>query len=164
MEPTSVTRTRFALPTALLAAIAFSLLLLPPRALAALGEDQASVEVDRRQFRSAKLSTRASASYTTHEFYSEHGTAVREYVSADGKIFGVAWEGPHIPELPQILGSYYDEFERGAAEVRRQRMRGPLVIAAPGLVVESGGHMRAFRGKAYIPAMLPAGVGAGEIR
>jgi hypothetical protein len=30
--------------------------------------------------------------------------------------------------------------------------------------VQSGGHMRAFRGRAYLPQLLPAGVSGDEIK
>ena len=80
------------------------------------------------------------------------------------KVFGVAWDGPQIPDLRQILGNYYDQFERSAAQRRLVHQRGPLAIEEPGLVVYSGGHMRAYTGKAYVPAELPQGVRPEEIR
>lgn len=164
MDPSSVL-SKTAVRTVLLSTLLlFSVSVVPLRALAALGEDRSSVESDRRQFRSAKLTARDAGGYTTHEFYSEHGTTVREFVSPEGKVFGVAWEGPHIPDLRQLLGSHYQEFENGAAQARSQQMRGPIMLAVPGLVVESGGHMRAYSGRAYIPALLPAGVSVEAIR
>jgi hypothetical protein len=79
-------------------------------------------------------------------------------------VFGVAWQGQRIPDLRQLLGAYYDQYERAAAAARIARHRGPLVIQEPGLVVQSGGHMRAYSGWAYAPDLLPAGVRAEEIR
>ena len=38
------------------------------------------------------------------------------------------------------------------------------MVRQPGLVVHSGGHMRAFVGHAYVPQLVPAGVATGEIR
>jgi hypothetical protein len=38
------------------------------------------------------------------------------------------------------------------------------VIEQPGLVFYSGGHMRAFFGKAYVPETLPKGVTADAIK
>ena len=42
--------------------------------------------------------------------------------------------------------------------------RGPLLIQEPGLVVQSGGHMRAYFGRAYIPDQVPQGVNIEEIK
>jgi hypothetical protein len=89
---------------------------------------------------------------------------VREYVSPAGKVFGVAWQGPRIPDLRQLLGAYYAQYESAASAARSVRHRGPLLIQEPGLVVQSGGHMRAYNGLAYVPDLLPAGVRAEEIR
>ena len=37
-------------------------------------------------------------------------------------------------------------------------------ITQPGLVIQSGGRMRAFRGRAYVPQLLPPGVTPDDIR
>ena len=49
----------------------------------------------------------SSDTYTVHEMRASTGTTVREYVSASGKVFGVAWEGPTLPDLRQVLGVYF---------------------------------------------------------
>ncbi len=38
------------------------------------------------------------------------------------------------------------------------------MVELPGLVVQSGGHMRSFAGRAYIPEALPQGVSVEAIR
>jgi hypothetical protein len=38
-----------------------------------------------------------------------------------------------------------------------------LRVALPGLIVESGGHLRAYAGRAYLPALVPAGVPAADL-
>jgi hypothetical protein len=91
----------------------------------------------------------------------ESGTLVREFVSPQGKVFGVAWQGPVKPDLQQVLGSYYDEFMKNAPQ---RRAHGPVTIEAPGLVVQFGGHMRALTGRAYVPEMVPDGVRPEEIK
>lgn len=129
-------------------------------AQAALGEPVASVETDRLQA-GATLRVLPSAAYTVHELQSPSGTVVREYVSPAGIVFGVAWQGPSMPDLRQVLGTYFDRYVQAAA---KRTARGPVAVEQPGLVVQSSGHMRAFLGKAYIPEALPAGVGADAIR
>jgi hypothetical protein len=151
---------RAAVPAAVLMAAIF----VSFRASAALGGDLTSVDADQKQIQAIKRTARVSGSYTAHELRTGYGMAIRQYVSPAGKVFGVAWDGLQIPDLRQILGNYYDQFERAAAQRRLVHQRGPLVIEEPGLVVYSGGHMRAYTGKAYSPDELPQGVRPEEIR
>jgi hypothetical protein len=84
---------------------------------------------------------------------------LREYVSASGNVFGVAWQGRSHPDLRQVLGAYYDQYVQAVQAQRAQRHgHGPLLIQQPGLVVQMGGHMRSLTGSAYLPQSLPAGV------
>jgi hypothetical protein len=133
-------------------------------AVAELGGDETSVAADELQIQGAKRTLRRAENYAMHQFEGQSGTVVREYVSPAGKVFGVAWQGPRIPDLRQLLGAYYAQYESAASAVRSVRHRGPLLIQEPGLVVESDGHMRAYNGRAYVPDLLPAGVRAEEIR
>jgi hypothetical protein len=144
--------------------IAVLMLALPLPALAALGGDVTSVQDDQAHMKGS-LKTTEATTYTIHEINGASGTIVREYVSRAGDVFAVAWQGPFLPDMKQILGSYFQAFS-SAAQARRtaRRARGPLNIQQPGLVVESGGHMRAFSGRAYDPAKLPQGVSANDIR
>jgi hypothetical protein len=138
-------------------------LLLPLHAAAALGGDVTSVESDQKQMKAQRV-VRASANYSVHELQADSSATVREYVSPVGKVFGVAWQGQAIPDLRQLLGEYYNQFDQAAAVQRKLRRRGPLVINESGLVVVSSGHMRAYSGKAYVSGLLPGGVQAEEIR
>jgi hypothetical protein len=140
------------------------LLVLPIPALASLGGDVASVHQDLAQMKGS-LKTTESTNYTLHEIKSTAGTVVREYVSPAGEVFGVAWQGSAMPNLQQILGSYFQTFSDAAqAQRTARRGRGPLYIQQTGLVVESTGHMRSFSGRAYDPGKLPQGVSANDIR
>jgi len=38
------------------------------------------------------------------------------------------------------------------------------MIQEPGLVVQTGGHMRAYFGRAYVPELVPQGVTIEEIQ
>jgi hypothetical protein len=133
-------------------------------ATATLGGDVTTVQADRVQMKGALLRITSTQTFTVHEMRSPDGTTVREYVSPTGKVFGVAWEGPSTPDLQQLLGSYYDEYQRVARTARaRRRGRGPLFIQENGLVVQRSGHQRSFVGRAYDPQLLPNGVGAEAI-
>jgi hypothetical protein len=101
-------------------------------------------------------------SYTVQQTQLPTGVLVREYMAATGKVFAVAWEGPVLPDLQQVLGGYFPQYLEEARSGKAGR--GALIINRPELVVLSGGHMRAFFGKAYVPQLLPAGVSAGDIQ
>lgn len=145
---------------ALLGGVALSAALAAGPVGAALGGSEATVETDRLQI-SGKLRVLPSGAYTVHELQTPSGTVVREYVSPDGIVFGVAWQGPVMPDLRQVLGTYFDRYVQAAT---KRSARGPVAIEQPGLVVQSSGHMRAFTGRAYIPEALPQGVDATAVR
>jgi hypothetical protein len=151
----------------LLAGILFSSLFLPLRASAALGGDVTSVEADQQQM-NAKRAVQASGNYSVHEITTAYGAVVREYVSPNGKVFGVAWRGPFLPNFQQILGSYYGKYALAAQQIRtaqpRRSRNAPLMVEQPDLIMHSGGHTRAYVGHAYVPGMIPQGVDAQEIR
>jgi len=133
-------------------------------ALAALGGDVTSVHEDQAQMKGTLKTTQASA-FTVHEIKAPEGTTVREYVSPEGTVFGVAWQGRAMPNLQQILGSYFQKFSEAAQSQRTARRgRGPVYIQQPGLVLESTGRMRAYSGRAFDPEKLPQGVSVDDIR
>jgi len=107
----------------------------------------------------------SNASYTVTQTTLSSGTIVREYVSAAGAVFGIAWKGPIMPNLPVLLGTYFTQFDSARVALRAEHPgRGPLSLTLPDLVVHSGGHMGAFSGQAYLPQSLPAGVTADDIQ
>jgi len=114
----------------------------------------------------AASSASASASYTVRETTLGNGTVVREYLSADGTVFGIAWSGPQMPDLNEMLGSYFPQYVAGvkAARAARGGARGPVAVDQSTLVVQSGGHMGAFSGRAWLPPALPAGVSGSDIQ
>jgi hypothetical protein len=137
------------------------LLVLSGPAMAELGGSEASIAADQAHMKATRHIVSAPR-YTVHEIQTASGTLIREYVSAQGQVFAVAWQGPLMPDLQQILGSYFADY--GAAAKNKRARRGPLLIQQPGLVVQSGGHMRAFFGRAYIPQLLPPDVSVDEIQ
>jgi hypothetical protein len=97
------------------------------------------------------------AAYTVHEITAAGGSVVREYISPQGKVFAVSWHGPVLPDFQQLLGDYYADFRQGV-QSRERRIRGPVVVEKPGVVIQSAGHMRNFMGRAYLTNQLPQGV------
>ena len=127
--------------------------------LAALGDTLESVASDQRKFQ-ARMKVSQLNAYSVHEMTTENGISINEYVSATGKVFAVSWKGPVIPDLTQLLGSYFPEFQTGVrAKTGKARQRRSAVVRNPDLVVESSGRMRDFSGRAYINSLLPGGVG-----
>lgn len=133
----------------------------PCTATAVLGETVESAQIDRAQMKATPRVV-SGDKYTLHEIQAPSGMVVREYASPSGKVFAVAWEGPRLPDLRQVLGAYFEPYVEGAKAMRGGH--GPVTIQAPELVVYSGGHMRAFFGTAYLPQMLPHGVTPKDIQ
>jgi Protein of unknown function (DUF2844) len=129
--------------------------------LAALGDTLASVESDQKHFQ-ARLKSTSAQNYTIHELSRDDGLVINEYVSRDGKVFGVSWNGPVLPDLSQLLGSYVKEF-RDQARVQPGRRRA-VVVRSGDLTVESGKRLRDFRGRAYVNSLLPSGVSQAAVQ
>ena len=128
-------------------------------AWAVLGEYESSVTLDQQHLRGQHQAITRQG-YTVHQITSGDRTVVKEYVSPAGLVFGISWQGPTLPNLEQLMGSYYAQVQQAAQS--RTRRRGPLVVRTDKLVVESGGHMRFFHGRAYVPSLLPKNV-SGEV-
>ena len=153
--------TKLVLQAAILSA---AMLMFALPSFAGLGEDVSSVQAD-QAYMQGKLQVTLAQAYTVHEIQAPTGIVVREYVLTSGKVFAVAWQGPWPPDMRQILGNYFGQYQQAAQmQVNSHPGRRPLVIEQPGLVVQSGGHMRSFAGRAYIPEMLPQGVSPEAIR
>lgn len=96
-----------------------------------------------------------SGPYTVLSQRTDSGTEVREYAGAGGVVFAVTWSGPFMPDLRSLLGPHFAAFEQHAASVGRASA---VSLQGPDLVLQSGGRMGAFRGRAWLPRQLPAGV------
>lgn len=139
-------------------------LAIPGQMFGALGENVASVQADQVQMQ-ANLRTIAASGHVVHELRAPTGMVVREYVSPSGSVFGVAWEGPWLPDMQQLLGSHFAEYQRALQAQSGGRMgRRPVHVEIPGLVVHLEGHPRSYSGHAVVPEMLPQGVKAEDIR
>jgi len=129
---------------------------------AVLGEYESSVSLDQQYVRGEDRVTTGQG-YKLHQITSPNGAVVSEYVSPQGKVFGVSWRAPFIPNLQQLLGSYITQVQQAAQAQTRPR-GGPLVVRTNDFVFVSGGHMRSFHGFAYVPSLLPQNVPAEVVR
>jgi hypothetical protein len=95
------------------------------------------------------------------------GTTINVYVNAaNNAIFAYSWQGPVMPHLQTLLGRYYESYRSGVAAVpagQRGLLRSSH-IERPDVVVGTGGQMRSYVGRAWLPTALPAGVREGDVR
>jgi hypothetical protein len=134
---------------------------LPQPARAALGGSADSIESDRVSMKGLTRPAPAG-SVQKQELQLPSGTVVTEYLTGNGQVYAVSWHGPMLPNLRQILGNYYANYQAAA---RQPLVRHRLVhVASPDLVIESSGKMRAFTGRAWVPGLLPSGVSAADIQ
>ena len=129
-------------------------------AFATLGETESSVATE-PQLAKASIKETMRGSYRVHEIQQPSGTVIREYAGLDGKVFAVTWHGPFPINLRQTLGSYFDQYV--AAVPGGHQDRNHVQVRQSNLVVQVGGHMRAYSGRAYLPQALPSGVVAGDL-
>jgi hypothetical protein len=147
-----------------LIAISFLMFTLSFPAFAVLGGDESSVAADMAQMK-ATVRVTPGATFAVHEVKASSGPVVREYVSPAGRVFGVAWQGSSIPDMQQLLGTYFQQYSTASQAAKAGHPgRRPLNIQLPGLVVQTSGHMRSLYGRAYDPSLLPQGVSADAVR
>ncbi|WP_429301078.1 DUF2844 domain-containing protein [Paraburkholderia sp. GAS199] len=133
---------------------------LPFAAHATLGQNVSTIDGDQSRMRAVARFAMTQSAYSVHEMTMPSGTLVREYVAPNGIVFGVAWEGPTLPDLKSMLGVSFDQYV-SATQTRRGT---PLAVSSDGLVIYSGGHLRSFAGHAYLPPAVPAGVDVSVIQ
>jgi hypothetical protein len=123
-------------------------------AWAVLGQSRESVRLDAQNLKGTQTTTEMSG-YSIEEINRNDGVVLREFVSPEGKVFGITWKGPTLPNLSNLLGPYFPAYQQANQSTHR---RGPRSIHSGALVVETGGHMRAFHVRAYLSDHLPSGV------
>ena len=130
-------------------------------ALAVLGGAPTAVQADGVHSK-ASLRVTDGAGFTVHELQLPSGTTVHEYVSPDNQVFALTWQGPFMPNLQELLGSYFVHYANVAG--RAHAGRRPVDVQKPEVVMHAGGHQRAFQGHAYLPGRFPPGVTLDDIR
>ena len=128
-----------------------------------LGGELTSIEADRAHM-NATIKVTKTDNYDIHQIEARDGTVIDEYVSPAGTVFAVAWHGPFVPDMQQILGSYFGQYSTALQSQEKHYGHHPLNIQQSGLVVQTGGHMRAYFGRAYVPVLLPQGVKPDQIQ
>ncbi|WP_144140026.1 DUF2844 domain-containing protein [Paraburkholderia sp. BCC1884] len=117
----------------------------------------------------ARYSAGASAAapaYTISQTTLPSGTVVDEYLTAGNTVFALTWQGPTMPPLKTLLDTYFPTYVQALTDAHASEGGGysSAVVHQSGLVVEIGGHMGAFAGRAYLPQALPQGMSAADIK
>ena len=141
--------------------VTVALVLAAAPAFAALGGDASSIDADRVHVQGALVGIQRLDTHAVHEIQSATGTTIREYLAPNGTVFAVSWNGPFMPDLRQVLGTYFDAYQRLA---RARRGHGPLNLTDGDFVVQVAGHMRSFSGRAYVGRLTPSGVQPAQLR
>ena len=129
-------------------------------AQAHLGGTQASIQADGLAWQAPAVAAAASgARFTVFTHTTPEGVKVRQFLSATGLVFAVAWDGPVLPDMERLLGDQFPLYQNALLQRKRS-----VRVDMPALSLESGGMMRAFVGRAYLPGQLPAGVNAVELQ
>jgi len=131
---------------------------LPMFAQAELGGNLASIMQEQKTFGST-LTTSPQSNYTIYIQNISPDLVVKEYVSNSGNIFGVAWKGSTLPNFQVLLGSYYSNY----LSAQQQNPRS-VFSQDNNLVIESGGVMGGYIGRAYLPKQLPTGLAPSAIQ
>ncbi|WMY09366.1 DUF2844 domain-containing protein [Paraburkholderia phenoliruptrix] len=90
-------------------------------------------------------------------------TTINEYGTSSGEIVAYTWQGPTMPDLATLLGKYAGSYRAGAAAAADGNLHASRVVR-PDVIVESGGPMRGYAGRAWLPGALPPGVTADDLR
>ena len=131
---------------------------LPMFAQAELGGNLASIMQEQKTFVST-LTTSPQSNYTIYIQNISPDLVIKEYVSNSGNIFGVAWKGSTLPNFQILLGSYYSNY----LSAQQQNPRS-VFSQDNNLVIESGGVMGGYIGRAYLPKQLPTGLAPSAIQ
>ena len=133
-------------------------LCLAGNAWAKLGGDLASVQSDQQAWSAAATQTSlAGATLVTQTL--PNGLTVRQFLDPAGLVFAVAWEGPVLPDFARLLGPHFTAYTNALPKQRRG-----VNLHDGTIVIESGGMMRSYAGRAYLPVRLPLGWSVNDIR
>jgi Protein of unknown function (DUF2844) len=132
-------------------------------ACAGLGDDAAGVAADAKTLQGG-LHIQSLPLFDIHDISTDSGLHVREYLDRNGIVFAVSWDGPVQPDLQRLLQASFAEYNQARAALTQPGLRRSLRMVSPDLVVETGGHLRAYSGRAYLPKRVPAGATAADLR
>ena len=100
-----------------------------------------------------EMLSKAEVSQFKVKVINEKGYELREYINQDSRIFAVSWVGRSHPDLSQLLGQHYSEYQ--VAAQLKIKGRYPQPIKTSKMILHTYGHMGSVRGFAYEDRELP---------
>jgi hypothetical protein len=91
-------------------------------------------------------------------------TTINEYATSTGEIIAYTWQGPTMPDLNALLGKYAGSYRAGAAASPATGNLHASRVVGPDVIVESGGLMRSYTGRVWLPTEMPPGVTSADFR
>ena len=132
-------------------------------AWAGLGQPEASVTSDQLHMK-GEHRVQDFQAYKVHELANTEGAVVREYVSPEGTVFGISWQGRSTPDMNQLLGNYVNNFQTATRDQTQIRQRRGITIKTNDFVYTNFCRMGVCSGSAYAPRLLPNNVSAEVMR
>ncbi|MDN7675550.1 DUF2844 domain-containing protein [Burkholderia oklahomensis] len=107
-----------------------------------------------------------SGAVTMRSHVDAGGTTIREYATRTGLVFAYTWDGPTSPNLRQLLGERFATYQSHAVSTDARTRTGLHAgrVAQSDFVVEAGGRMRAYVGRAWLPGAVPSGVSIDDLQ
>jgi len=132
-------------------------------AWAVLGQNEATVTTDQQQMKSEDHVQDLQA-YKVHELTTANGPTVREYVSPQGVVFGIAWQGRSMLNVTGFLGTYVENLQTATpSQTQIRHLRG-VTVKTSDFVFTNFCRMRICTGKAYVPSLVPNNISAEVVR
>lgn len=137
--------------------------LLPALLLAALASPAHAVLGE--PLPAGRATVAAAAGLAVHERRAADGSSIREYVDASGVVCAVAWNSRLRPDLAALLGRHTADWHAGLAALPARRgIQRRVEVAHGDLVVQAGGRLQAFNGRAWLASRCGAGVRSDAVR
>jgi Protein of unknown function (DUF2844) len=133
-------------------------------AWAGLGGTVRSVGADRQALRGG-LQSASNEQYSMHVITTDGGTTVNEYANPQGTVFAISWDGPMAPNLQQLLGTYFAQYQSASTDTAAKHPGNHrhLSVVGDDLVVQSSARQRNFHGKAFIRSLVPSGLSIDDL-
>jgi hypothetical protein len=130
---------------------------------AALGQPEASVSTDQLHMKSEDR-VQTFQAYKVHQLTTANGPTVREYVSPQGLVFAITWQGRSTPDMNQLLGTYVNDLQTATAAQTRIQPRRGISVKTKDFVYSNFCRLRICTGSAYVPSLIPSNVSVEAIR
>jgi len=130
---------------------------------AALGGDAASISLDAALLH-GQLQPLAPLPGAAVLISTDNGIIIHEFLDTGGTVYAVSWSGPAVPDIRALLGGYFGQYASALKSLPHAGRQRAVHLMTADLVVDTAGHLRAYSGRAYLPAAVPAAVSLESLR